>query len=590
MADNTADQSLKIQIILDLINAGKVDEAKAGLQELKQSAGDLSTSLPKGAEGWEKYKNVLGAAGDEALSMRERMELLRLGLSNVAAETGPLGELVRLFLNPTTAGLAIAVAGIEEYFRWQEKQAEKYRQIIGLADDYNNTVTKMLDAEDHQNQQYIKRVEYAEKLVELNNTIEEQLKRQVVFVNQAKEAWNDTNTVAQAVRENTESTNDAMEKMLVGLGMVSGLQAQLHDIRQKAADDLTKQKEAMDKANADVTFKQQELDKENAAQGQLGTADSVTNALVAAQEAKKGNDAIIDQFENVTNTFKTRMGTLEGNIKPGTDLFNDAQKLMSGKMSNDDIASMDKFWQGLFQNNYSVYSEGVGLNEKTAFQAMLDMAREQNAAQGTYDKAVASAPDIDKQAIVAQANYDAFQNLNKEIQETTDQLNSLKNAASTAQQIYEDAAKTSPQKTAAEEIDARLKATGGSVDSIFAGGIAGILGLRNLLRQTGESEDEITQRGAAAETVSGRPLTAQEQRDRANYEQLKIYQDQIEASKELVTASGLSAQAVTANMQSSVSIHRTMAENMRALGAQLEAIKRKLAQHGKQISAQSTTQ
>lgn len=108
-----ADQSLKIQIILSLLNEGKIDEARGKLQELSGTTSDFTGVT----------KNLTTATEGLDLKKRELLESTRL----LTAQFPLLGEAARTFFNPTTA----AIFGIVGSFELWQNRVDQMTESLG---------------------------------------------------------------------------------------------------------------------------------------------------------------------------------------------------------------------------------------------------------------------------------------------------------------------------------------------------------------------------------------------------------------------------------------------------------------------------
>jgi len=150
MADS--DKALDILIRLGILGKEDLVAFKQLMSETGQSAQELGSSLmmPESWQGQaaavEKYGRGLKAAGEGAEGAGHHLHELRSLMAGAGPEAAELGHLLHFAFNPLMLGGAALAGGMELYFHWVEKTAERYKEMNETLQKHNEYLHELLKA------------------------------------------------------------------------------------------------------------------------------------------------------------------------------------------------------------------------------------------------------------------------------------------------------------------------------------------------------------------------------------------------------------------------------------------------------------
>ena len=451
MADNN-DAVLKILIEMGL-NDSAAQQAVQRIEQVKASSQNISGGVPEAWQAWEKYKNVLNSAEGQTLGMREKVEVLHLGMRNLGASFPELGGMIRLLFNPMTAGFAAGILAIESYFNWQKKVEQKYKDMVDSAEKVNEALRKINKSGATADEQFIA---VNRSMAGLNNsahTLGIEIERDTNFAKNFEQ-------VMEGVLENQRASDEEATKigkdrleLLRAMGVINDstktkLEAQLEHqlklkeiedkrlgVQQKLADKISEYNQMISRVGGQPT------------QGQLTTAAS---AKEAAEAAATKNEEAIKKLPEI--------------IK---DLKNEAAAAAS-------------------EARRHPFDEGEADRYR---QLSTDLQNQAAALQAHYEAALAANQGLEQNKAATEQNFKNLTENSTKLQALADATTTLSNQLGTATTTATQSAASENTEFLLESINRLVKRYGGERPNQIASG--SLAGLEDVLSATGFNNQQI---------------------------------------------------------------------------------------------------
>ena len=260
-----ADNRMTIEIAIQLINEGRIDEAKEKLSGLRKETESQTESMPENLAVWSKYKGLVHEAGEETEGLHHQIHALSMLTRAGGPEIREFGHLLHFALNPMMLVGAAGAAGIELYFKWLEKSQEKMREMTAELQKHNDYLRDIIKLGGEVHELDVERVANLAKAREEADGLEATLKRQA----QIQKEFDDFDAQRTKDRiEDRRTENKLIEDrvaMLEAAGVITKDQAGIVKLQLEHAENLNKiQDEVKGKKDAVVAAQNDEYRRVNA--------------------------------------------------------------------------------------------------------------------------------------------------------------------------------------------------------------------------------------------------------------------------------------------------------------------------------------
>jgi hypothetical protein len=497
-----ADNEKIFSLLLQLGIVGKEDLGafKQMLGEVKDEAGDMTQSMPANLAGWEQYKNKLNEAGAGAEGLHGHLHNLRTLMAGAGPEARELGHLLHFAFNPLMLAGAAAGLGLEQTFKWIERIQERQHEMIEQAQKFNDLVREMINFGDTADEKFVKMSRTMAEMAMHGREVADALKTHLDYLELGKVAWDANREAAKAIADDTLTARDGMIDMLAAAGKITPLQAEKAKFADAENKKIVEAQAASDKAKADLDFKGAEKRQVDKTLRGLGSEEDVAIAKDDADDAAKSNKNVIDSHKGQVDLAGKVMRYFSGIIaqhfphsdQPG-ELGGDAKKIIGG-VTPDELKGISDKWEKLFATNKELFAGPGGSEAKEAFEKLVDTARTLNVANTNYQNAVKNQPGLDRAAITADANYDAFTKLTDQSKQLAGEIDKLKINAKTAADTLARVQADVARDTAVHDTTEAFK-NGDTEKSIFEKGIAAMHELDQTQSRTGHGVDFFLRQG-----------------------------------------------------------------------------------------------